>query len=192
MRGGLLRAAATWPRTQALRWDAAARCLHAIQQEDVMRAWPKTAWTATVCAMAIACGTESAREQVEHGAAGKASTLTGCLTRGDNGRSLVLRAENEPQLQGNERPERPLSSPNVYRLEAADRTIEMERHVDSRVRVNGSLETVPVHASGDANGTIQPAPTSGANTTPQDARTDMIDLKMFRVVSIEALGGCAP
>jgi hypothetical protein len=133
----------------------------------------------------------SAKDQVGHGAAGKPSTLTGCLTRGDNGQSILLRAENAAQPQGNERPERPSSAPNVYRVES-DRTdtIDISRHVNSRVTVTGYVQAVPVHATGDADGTLQRPPTSGANTKPQDERNDVIDMQVVRVTEVESLGAC--
>jgi hypothetical protein len=131
-------------------------------------------------------------DQVDHGAAGKPSTLTGCLTSGDNGRSIILRAENQPQLQGNERLDRPMSEPNVYRVES-DRTdtVNIDDHVNSRVTVTGYVQSVPAHATGDANGTLQRPPTSGANTQPQDQRTDMIEMQVLRVTSVQRLGACA-
>jgi hypothetical protein len=155
-----------------------------------MDPWLRSTSIAITCAITLACSSESAVEQVDHGSAGKESSLTGCVTQGDNGRSFILRAENEPQPQGNERPERPTSSPNVYRL-AAYESLNIERHVNNRVTVTGYLETVPVHAAGDAGGTLVPAPTSGVNTAPQDSRTDLIDMKVFKVISLEALGSCS-
>ena len=113
-------------------------------------------------ALAGACDSGGAKEQVDHGAAGKQSTITGCITKGDNGRSFVLHAENEARPQGNEVGGRPASAPLVYRLEG-DRAQDIENNVGSHVKVTGYLETVPVHASGDSGGTLKPAPTTGAN-----------------------------
>jgi hypothetical protein len=146
---------------------------------------------ACVAALTWACDAGTSK-QVDLGTGGKPSTLTGCLTRGDSGRSIILRSENTPQPQGNERPERPASAPNVYRVESdqADH-VGVEDHVGSRVTVTGFLQAVPVHASGDANGTLQPAATSGANTAPQDQRSDMIDMGVVRVTGIQPLGPCA-
>jgi hypothetical protein len=140
--------------------------------------------------MSLACD-NTAKDQVGHGAAGKPSTLTGCLTSGDNGRSILLRAENPAQPQGNERPERPSSSPDVYRVES-DRTdtLDISRHVNSRVTVTGYVHAVPAHATGDADGTLQRPPTSGANTKPQDDRTDVIDMQIVRVTAVQPLGAC--
>jgi hypothetical protein len=128
------------------------------------------------------------RDQTDHGAAGKQSSVTGCLMRGDNGQSYILRAENEPQPQGNERPERPTSSAGVYRI-SADHSVDVSGSVGARVKVTAYLETVPVAATGDANGSIEPAATSGSK--PQDERTDMIDMKILRVTAVEKIGSCS-
>jgi len=149
--------------------------------------------TATVfvaAACTFACGHGS--NQVDLGSGGKSSTVTGCLSYGDNGKSIVLRSENPVQPQGNERPERPASATNVYRLETDqfDR-VGVKDRVGSRVSVTGFVQAVPVPASGDANGTLQPAQTSGANATPQDQRQDVIDMSVLRVTGVETLGPCA-
>jgi hypothetical protein len=144
---------------------------------------------AAAAALVAACDSSGAKEQVDHGAAGKPSTLTGCITNGDNGRSFVLQAENEPQPQGNEVSGRPASAPNVYRLEG-DRRQDIENNVGAHVKVTGHLETIPVHASGDSGGTLKPAPTSGANVDPQDYRGDVLDMRVFRVTSLEKTGPC--
>jgi hypothetical protein len=144
-----------------------------------------------VAAMVSAGCDTSAKDQVGHGAAGKPSSLIGCLTLGDNGQSIILRAENEPQRQGNERPERAASSPNVYRVET-DRvdSVDVKSHVNSRVTVTGYVHAVPAHASGDANGNLQRPPTTGANTRTQDNRNDLIDMQVVRVTAVERLGSC--
>jgi hypothetical protein len=152
----------------------------------------QTAVAAAVAGLfTVSCGGPSPGNGAPQGAAGKESTITGCLTRGDNGESFIVRAENEPQPQGNERPERPTSAPGVYRVTTGDHTMDVGEHIDARVRLRGHLVTIPVQAAGDANGTLQAAPGGGDNNTkPQDQRTDMIDMKTFRVTAIEKLGNC--
>src|SRR5215211_8661383 len=88
----------------------------------------------------VGCSGQSAKDQVEHGSAGKPSNLTGCLARGDDGGSFILRAENEPQPQGNERPERLSSAPHIYRLEAHhDYEDDLRSNVNFRVELTGSV-----------------------------------------------------
>jgi hypothetical protein len=149
-----------------------------------------TALGATFLAGLVSMGcSDSSAKRTDEGAAGKESSITGCLVRGDDGRSFIVRAEDQPQPQGNERPDRPASAASVYRVHAEPRQ-DLNENVDTRVKLTGYLETVPVHAAGDADGSLKPAPTSGANTKPQDERSDIIDMKVFKVSSLEKLGPC--
>jgi hypothetical protein len=149
--------------------------------------------TAAVIGGAAACLTlgcgNTPKDQLDNGAAGKESSITGCLQRGDDGGSFVLHADNEPTPQGNERDNRQMSAARTYRV-VADQNQDISGNVGARVKLTGYVETVPVHASGDRNGSAQPAGTSGVNTKPQDQRSDLIDMKVFKTTAIEKIGDC--
>ena len=162
----------------------------------------------TMAAFAAACE-RSAKQQIVAGTAGPEKTLTGCLQRGDDGKSFVIRvaqtdvAANQPQKQQPDKPTQE-KQPAMYRV-VAPSSVQLSAHLGERVSVTGNTIEVPVNVT-DEKGLREPvgttgrtpsndpdagAPKRGMNTMPRDKRTDIADVPVLRVARInEVEGSC--
>jgi hypothetical protein len=138
----------------------------------------------TVVFAAPACNGKSAKDQVANGAGGPEMTLTGCLEQSDQEQNYVLRA-----AEGGPRPGA------TYRVTSPGQ-VNLAEHVGSRVRITGNIVTVPVNTADDRRAGAEATGTSGdlksgANTKPQEQRTDLLNMDVLRASAIEkTVGKC--
>ena len=112
-------------------------------------------------------------------------TVAGCLEHADQNQSYVLRA-----AEGGPRPGA------TYRVMSPGQ-VNLSEHVGSRVNITGAIVTVPLNAADDRRADAEATGTSGdlksgANTTPQDQRSDLSNMDVLRASAIEKTAGTCP